>query len=163
MQTHTQRTHQTYISHPVQITAVQWRGDNLSEVQRLLAPSSPLLDSSSSGTRHLGINVKGALQFADRSMWVVKHGEHDFELVHDAQFRARYTQAQETANTGATGAGDNDKLLGRTPITATHPRALVDRQPAEGERAEGDVDVDEIAAIVDGDPTGVVAVPPQTL
>lgn len=81
------------------IFAVQWKGDNLRDVQDLMFPLSPL---ARPGTPHLGIYVDVALVFADPSDYIVKLGT-TFIVVKEEQFEQLYQQIGVPDGTVVTG------------------------------------------------------------
>lgn len=136
---------QRYHTRASEITALQWTGDNLSDVQIFTMPHSPLLDGKAEGKARvlivnvldahamklypsLGRQVKGmAVSVGD---WIVRRDDGDLEIVVKEEFAQRYALADGPATAGTTPAAFP---LGGA-IAATHPRRFADRLPEEGER-----------------------------
>lgn len=134
---------QTFRTRVVTVQAVQWTGDNISTVQRLLAPASPLWSPEGHGS--VGVNVDKPrrstydsateLQHADKGDWIVKYPSgrvviskagHFADFYEPVEARDPLAPVEEIPPTAPTATAAFP--LG-APITATHPRALEDRQP----------------------------------
>lgn len=77
---------------PIILDAVQWTGENIREVQELMAPASPLTQSS--GT--LGVNVyrgekylETELKFANKGDYIAKD-ERGFHIFPQTRFEEGY-------------------------------------------------------------------------
>lgn len=150
-----------FINVPVRVTAVQWTGHNLAEVQAFLAPASPLYQPGAKRKKPmddiaplLQVNVRDndadaqwaatgphfKLQTVPLHGWIVKRSDTQELSVVDrdtfaATYEERLTDAKQASHAAAFGMG--------APIAATHPRALttsdarvehsVSREPAADE------------------------------
>ena len=74
------------------VEAVQWTGNNIEEVQKSMAPASPLF---SKDNPNLGIrNASGSLEFAQPKDWIVNDGGK-MRIVSNDLFKAAFIPAAE--------------------------------------------------------------------
>jgi len=138
---------QSYRTRVVTVQAVQWTGGNITAVQVLIAPASPLWVE---GEKNVGIKVEPQgrnsyglqheLQFAEIDDWIVRYPSGRVAITKAAIFDEYYEPVERAVpatelevgrvlgDAVIDAAGDTPFPLGGK-IEATHPRALADRQP----------------------------------
>lgn len=126
-----------FINVPVRVTAVQWTGHNLAEVQAFLAPASPLYQPGAKRKKPmddiaplLQVNVRDndadaqwaatgphfKLQTVPLHGWIVKRSDtQELSVVDRDTFAATYEERLGDGSVAAFPLG--------APIVATHPRA----------------------------------------
>lgn len=151
-----------FINVPVRVTAVQWTGHNLAEVQAFLAPASPLYQPGAKRKKPmddiaplLQVNVRDndadaqwaatgphfKLQTVPLHGWIVKRSDtQELSVVDRDTFAASY---EERLGDAGLAGGVATAFPANAPIAATHPRALttsdarvehsVSREPAADE------------------------------
>ena len=88
------------------VEAVQWKGDNLTEIQTFLYPSSPLFNAERTESKLIGVYVwTGAqytlyeLKFPNVGDWIVKT-LNGFRLMQNEEFEASYESKIYEPDTG---------------------------------------------------------------
>lgn len=126
---------------PVEVTAIQWTGENLAAVQAFLAPLSPAYYQTYAhapvtlyvpvpdvGTRAQYPTLSAALHLQAMVVgaWIVQLVTGEFAVVSEGEFAQRFVPI--------TGSDERRPLdstapLGTWPATATHPRVVEANDP----------------------------------
>ncbi len=138
----------TYRTRVTTVEAVQWTGENLVEVQRFVAPASPLLKGDD---QQLGLYVRDEdaeikwpslgkqtkVAFVSVGGWVVRQvgGDGRLDLMTDETFARAFVPADVVLDLGSgwragtAAANETSPFVPGGPIQATHPRAIETREP----------------------------------
>jgi hypothetical protein len=95
---------QLYRTRVVTAQALQWTGENITAVQVLIAPASPLW---ATGEKNIGIKIETQgrgnyglpheLQFVEPGDWIVKYPSGRIGITKAAQFEEYYTPVEPVA------------------------------------------------------------------
>ena len=152
----------TFTTRPTTVTAVQWTGENLREVQDFLAPSSPSYDESLLMIRVLSPEAMATYPSLGRQFksevvaklcWIVKDAVGGLSVYSDSEMTRQYQTATDAEIDWANVAANTNVIVpthlraisalagagapateGTVPTSTMHEGEAFRREPEDGER-----------------------------